>query len=127
MKFRSGGILISINIQEPDIYVFDNVSGGGKSYLCSLMKEAKRAGKPYGGYTYEDYLNGVDIVKYAEGLKVLMVDRYNMYSGKESIIKSIENISKNCIVLLDAKYEYDFACEFCDITRTATTIEVEGL
>ena len=45
MQFRSGGILISINIQKPDIYVFDNMGGKGKSYLCSLMKEAKRAGK----------------------------------------------------------------------------------
>lgn len=131
MKYcnRILGMDIEIDL-EPGIYVLDFFSGTGKSYLCKCLKALRVAGEPLDGYTYTDMIHNpsLGLVGYLnEGelgeVKVLMIDRYDLYRDKFEA--EIEALSHRCVVLIDCKYKAPFEeYEVCKLSLQRRLIRV---
>lgn len=108
------------------IYIFDNISAMGKTYLCNFLKECNMAGYQVMGYTYSDYKLGLPIenILVPGKYKVVLLDRYDMYEGVG--VKEINECSKDTIILVDSKSEYHISDndDWCTLKRTQDTIEV---
>lgn len=87
----------------PGVYSIDPKSATGKTYLCETLKYLAVSGEPVIGYTYNDYILGIDadtFVGKRENLKIAMFDRYGMYPVYNDLIKEL---GKKAIVLVDHK------------------------
>ena len=125
-EYTGRGFKVEINL-EPGIYVLSNMTSTGKTLLCNLLKDFNAYGEPVNGYTYNDYLSKRHINIYAkQGIKVLMLDRYDMYNGVyKEIIKSLAN---DTIVIVDCKnyMDIDYDYDLCDIRFDHRYIKVEA-
>lgn len=93
---------VKVHVNLPNgLYRFTSTSAKGKSYLAYWLLKYRSYGEPVGAYTYTDFQKGVDLVAYAKGCKLFVVDRYDMYYGYA--LKEIQELSKECIVLIDLK------------------------
>lgn len=113
---------------EPGVYFFDLESGIGKTYLLKSLKEVASF-KDTIAYTYNDRLFLKDLKalvnEYRDNLKVIMLDRYDMY--KNEFVDIIDSLADKCIVLIDVKEYEDVQCEFtgwAGIKRTEDSIKV---
>lgn len=116
-------VKITVNLDN-GLYVFDNESASGKSRLCALLKKYRVYGEPVAGYTYADFVNGLDIgTVLRDGYKLVLIDRYDMYLNHA--IDRLEAFARSSIVLVDCKYGFagsDF--DWCYIQMTSDTVEV---
>lgn len=106
------------------VYMFQPESSTGKTYLFGLLRRLWLAGEPVATYTWTDekmHANIYEVVKPGEQ-KVLMLDRYDLYSDKYWDL--IQEFAKTGIVLLDCKGLIELWCNPCKITLYADRIEV---
>lgn len=107
------------------VYVFDDYSSTGKTWLSNTLKELSTYGEPVNSYSYRDYVNGVDITDVLnKKYKVVMLDRYNLYNGyAKDMIKSLAD---SMVILLDCKGNIDSLVDVrdCDIDISENSIEV---
>lgn len=111
----------------PGIYIFDNKSATGKSYLLKTLKALSLSGEPVDGYTYSDYIRGQSLADYIgnrNNLRYLMIDRYDMYINE--FIEDIERISDKCTVMIDCKGPTALEYEQCHISLGDRSLEVFG-
>lgn len=89
----------------PGLYVFDPLSATGKTYLSSVLAKLTNLLEPVVAYTYDDYLKGVDPELRLAGRswKVILLDRFDMYSDDPRVLEAIQQIDSEAIVLVDAK------------------------
>lgn len=95
---------VRINLA-PGLYVFDPLSATGKTYLASILTKLTNLREPVVAYTYDDYLKGVDPELRLAGRpwKVILLDRFDMYSDDPRVLEAIQQIDAEAIVLVDAK------------------------
>lgn len=98
-KYR---IDVEVNL-ENGVYIFDGYSSTGKTYLYKLAEKYRHYGEKIVGYTYNDFIDSVNIDKVLDNTKykLAVLDRYDMYYGEG--IKAIQEFAKNGIVLVDTK------------------------
>ena len=103
LKF-TGPMSIEIKLDN-GIYVFDNLSGYGKSYLYKLIKMRQVAGEPVVAYTNDDYACGVKLRDFVERMKptLIVLDRADLYGDDPEIIKIASEYEDKAIVLVDKK------------------------
>lgn len=129
MKYcgRALGMDVEIDL-EPGIYVFDAVSGEGKSYLCKCLKTLRELGEPVDGYTYSDTVRNPSLSAYLSEerlgeVKCLMFDRYDLYRDK--FHKEIEELKSRCVVLVNCNYLFPFEdFEICCINFQKGSLKV---
>ena len=99
------------------LYRLHNESATGKTRLYNLLKQYMVAGLPVGGYSYIDLKTGTTKISHYlnKGLKLFIVDRYDMYNGQ--MASDIVELSESCIVLVDCK----------DIPRLGVTMTYKGI
>ena len=97
-----GGFKVKFNLDH-GLFLFRNISGMGKSYLCDLIRDNKSIFKnEYVTYEYADYIDNVDLsAKIGDTTKVIIVDRYDQMNLKH--IDTINSFAEKGIVLLDLK------------------------
>jgi hypothetical protein len=96
------GCKIKISL-ENGFYIFEDEAALGKTHLANLLKKLGSFGEAVDAYSFSDYRLGVSLDKILEkDLKVLLIDRYDLYEG--FCIQSLTEKSKDCIVLVDLKY-----------------------
>ena len=118
------GVTISIDLA-PGIYVFPNMSASGKTYLHDLLRQAGVAGYAVSTYTYNDFLEGRDIMNVfrPEKYKVILVDRYDMFEG--NFVEEINKCKDNSVVLIDYKGKKNwFDTDSCAVLLSEGKIEV---
>lgn len=121
------GIHININL-EPGIYMFDDFSSTGKTYLCKLLKKLRTFGYPVDGYNYDDYLRKISLKQLVGKLdgkiECLEIDRYVLY--KEEFHDYIKELGKYCVVLIDCKDYVPLPFEYATVMlKRANLLEVE--
>lgn len=106
------------------IFCFASAEGGeGKSYVGLLFNKLKNIGEPVQCVSsFEEF----KLVK--RDLRVLLVDRFDLYLCQESI-NIITELSKTCTVLLDIKSlnsltKYNLQALGCSLVRTKKYIEI---
>ncbi len=95
---------VTINIHlEHGIYRFLKKSSTGKSRLYHLLVAASVSGFPATGYTYQDYVRGLDIstILVPEKYQVILLDRYDLYKGIGA--DRIRECASSSIILMDCK------------------------
>ena len=111
---------------EPGIWIFDAKSATGKTYLCKCLKDLELLGEPVASYTYDDMLLGRDLHSLLScgKYKVVMLDRYDMYSNAEH--RAIQECAKSAVVMLDCKrgFKGSINDRMCFIDISNKTIEV---
>lgn len=116
---------IKVDLQN-GIYVFNSESAIGKTRLYKELRRNQQYGEAVASYSYEDYLLGVPIsnVLIPNKYKLIMLDRYDMYSGEGADLISL--CKNNSIILIDCKSDLPFSTEYnwCTIEMTAKLIEV---
>lgn len=127
-EFIKGVPKISIQL-EPGIYIFQCSSAAGKTYLAKQLKLLRQAGEKVDSFTWYDTKRGglaqtLTMSDFPmEDLKVLLLDRYDRYSG--SFVDEIQKLSKTCIVLIDCKGSVKFSgAKTCSIRLSGARIEV---
>ena len=101
----------NVNIEihlDNGIYILGLNSGEGKTRMCKLLHNYRKLGEPCLSYTYDDFINGVNLEALVKVVKpkVLMLDRYDMYAGEFEDI--IVNTAIQAIVLIDCKGSINF-------------------
>lgn len=93
---------MKIRAQLPNgLYRFTRQSATGKTYLTKVLNTYRCYGEPVGTYTYWDFQEGVSLEARAQGCKLFVVDRYDMYYGYA--LEEIRALGERCIVLVDVK------------------------
>lgn len=108
----------------PGVYSIDPKSATGKTYLCETLKSLAVSGEPVIGYTYNDYVLGIDadtFVGKRKNLKIAMFDRYGMYPVYNDLIKEL---GKNVIVLVDHKELVDLRGKTCYLKLKNSKISI---
>ena len=114
---------ISIDL-DTGVYVFDDESSTGKTFLSKCLKEYSLNDTSIDSYTYQDLKKGVTLPKYIGNRRVryLMLDRYDLYVG--IFTEYIRELSKNCTIMIDCKGDMDISYLDCGIEFTKGKIEV---
>lgn len=101
--YKIDGYDVKVEVDlENGLYVFTRRSAMGKSYLANMLRRYHSFGEPVNSYTFEDYLNNLELEAAVGDLcKLLVVDRYDMYYG--TYIQELVELSRHCIVLVDVK------------------------
>lgn len=107
----------------PGIYLFDNQSALGKTWLFNEMRKHECERNDIFTFTYNDLLLHHEF-KICDSVKICILDRYDMYEGL--FVDEIVNAASNCIILIDSKDLFSFTDndKFCYITLTDGRIEV---
>lgn len=112
-KYR---INITVDLQ-PGVYVFQNESGVGKSYLAKWLNRL---------YFHNEGVNSISgsVASKIETLngvvplncKLFMLDDYDLYNGKFEA--EIDNLRKSAIILVDCKMlpGFNFDWEYCYVS-----------
>jgi len=115
---------ITINLTN-GLYVFGNKSATGKTRLYKELVKLKAYGNNVAAYTFNDKLLGHPIEDVLNsGAEVILLDRYDMYSGDG--VEIIDQIKDKCVLLIDCKKIPDKLPDFegCTIKMTRDSIEV---
>lgn len=91
---------VSIQL-EPGLYIFTPDSATGKTYLAKTLCKLAEEDSSIFVYSYADYLRAP--LPNLRLKKVVVLDRYDMYSGDERIPEVVTEASRYAVVLLDAK------------------------
>jgi len=96
----------TVHIQfKPGVFMFEPEAAMGKTRLGKMFKQMMLKGIPVACYTYNDLKEyRVTLSDYLKGrkVKVLIIDRYNLYSDK--FHDTIKNLADSgCMVLMDLK------------------------
>ena len=121
LNYNTSGVQIEIVGETPGIYIFDNMAATGKTRLFYLLRELEQKGESIFTCTYNDILsNQTDYLdeklKYCldNHIKIIMLDRYDMYNGQganliwECSTESIIFIVCNAPVNIDAPVDMCF-------------------
>lgn len=122
MEFVAMNRKVSIDLM-PGVYDFESSSATGKTLLVKMIKSL--GDKTKIALTYNDILLGIDL----EGIiasqpELLVLDRFDMYDEKASILKTLKG--SGIIVLVDYKTQRHF-CNFddtCWVVLTEKSLEV---
>lgn len=133
MEYNLLGVTLTINL-EPGLYIFESISGSGKTYLGELIKMFKQVDKSAGSkLEYITYNESGDysVVKTLVGSKdkVIIFDRYTLYQSEE-LAKYIMELARNNVVILDLKVASKYRIgkvRFCYIKQTVNSCEVYRL
>lgn len=120
-KYR---IKIKCNISDYGVYLFDDVSGTGKTRLTGLLKTYRSYGENVLAYSYEDYMSNSHIDNISNGLVV--IDRYDMIAP--NLVSYIRKLAKNNIVLIDYKgsdIKFTSDDKFCTVELHKNSIDIE--
>lgn len=122
MQFNEYRIKINI-VLSPGIYLFDNQSALGKTWLFNEMRKHQCEHEDIFTFTYNDLLLHHKF-EIGDGIKICILDRYDMYEGL--FVNEIVEASSNCVILVDSKALFSFTDndKFCYITLTDGRIEV---
>lgn len=111
------------------IYIFDDESAIGKTRLYHELKSLQTAGEPVCAIRYDDGVPIQELERWTDEreMKVVMVDRYDMYNNKE-LDNLLEILCQKMSVLLDCKrgtaINYDDETVF--MTMEVNRIEVRA-
>lgn len=99
---------IEVNIAlEPGIYIFEQNSGTGKSYLCKLLHDLNKIGENVLSVTLDEWEeNKSNIINKitSNAYDVIMFDRFGLYA--DSAVDTVKGIdSTKCVVLIETKYK----------------------
>lgn len=137
--YTNNNFRIKIDLQlNNGIYIFEGESATGKTRLFNELRniqkyeQSENQDKSIITYTYNDYLiykislqQAFD--EYKESVKVIMLDRYDLY-GTERDIERLMEISKWSIILIDCKQIELFSTstidKICFIEMTESSIKV---
>jgi tRNA A37 threonylcarbamoyladenosine biosynthesis protein TsaE len=118
------GTVISIEADN-GIYIFDNMSGTGKTRLCNVLKDYMLIDDSIVAITYNDvkvFKSAVlDIIKPSKQ-KLLMLDRYDLY--RPFAEDKIKEFGKTGIVLIDSKLEIGYFDDIVIVGLLPDRIEV---
>lgn len=123
------GLKINISLN-PGVYLFNDWSGAGKTYLCDLI------------HRYPDrFYNRCEVITYGHknamsseliienNPEILILDRYDLYAPKYADL--INQLSLTSAVLLDLKvpmYKFPFKYRIADIVYEGRSLSVtDGL
>ena len=128
--FDSGAPEVHINLSN-GIYVFQNVSAVGKSYLASVLRSLRSAGEPVDSFSFSDVKKFGDLEQALSGidfkmgdLRVILFDRYDQYVGAFTDI--IQRLGEKCIVLIDCKHRTKLKhVNRCVVSFNESVIEVK--
>ena len=102
--FKISNRRIKLDIElENGIYVFESESGVGKTYLAKVLKKYRTFNEPVASYSYDDFSMDVSLEELlANKFKVVVIDRYDMYSSKK-LNDIIEKYRRDSTILVDCK------------------------
>lgn len=116
--------LIQINL-ENGIYLFDNKSGIGKTYLFKLLNVISSR-TDFLCLTLSNYFLVNDLVNVCKSrnVKVIILDRYDLYINQFS--EELLQLKDNVIILVDCKHpdKLSFDSGNCGINFTEDKLEV---
>ena len=115
--------LVDITIDlENGVYIFDNESGTGKTFLCKQLKIRQVAGEPVVAYTNEEYVCGVKLRTVVDAVKpkVIFLDRVDLYGNDSEVIDVAREYESKAVVLVDKKHG-----RFGDINADRAGIDFE--
>lgn len=124
MKLSCNYPTVDVNL-ENGVYVFNDESASGKTYLLYMLNKMSNADSVI-GFTYTDSLSNSINMEKCIGRHIIMFDRYDMYRNKYAdIIKKLKNSS---IILIDCKNLADMTLDVdlkdCIIELEENSIEV---
>ena len=108
------------------IFVFDNLSAMGKTYLLNVFNTVV-ANEAVVGYTYGDYKKHSIDKDFCKSRQVILFDRYDRYRNVYDDL--INELSRDRIILVDCKNVaklVNFDYEYCFIELGRNKIEVYG-
>lgn len=118
---------VTIDVRlEPGFYKFYSESAAGKTYLASLLTNYGLMGEPVLSYSYVDFLRGLKLSDLLHtGLKIVLLDRLDMYFSKlsELEVNSIISIVDSTVILGDLKgveRSTNLPGKLCNLTREST-------
>lgn len=124
-KYR---IKIEIDIFENGVYIFDELSGTGKTRLAGLLRKYRSYGENVAAYSYEDYSSGLALNTLNKfNNAVIMIDRYDLMAP--DLIEQIKYLAKHNIVLIDYKgsgISFTEDDNYCSIELNQNKILVTG-
>ena len=126
MLFINKVPFIKLNLN-PGVFVLDDTSATGKTYLANLMRKYSDNTSVLSVYSYGDYLKGLDIgYNVTKQTKVLFLDRYDMYYEYEHSEELANFANSGIIVLMDCKRveSYPEECGLATIKLSQEGIEV---
>ena len=106
------------------VYVFDNESGIGKTYLADVINILNMEGFNglYVNGKYRTEKSVLDDLCDAENKTLVIVDSYDRYAT-DDITDRIREIGLHTIIMVDAKIHYeDISGYIVDVVRTDNTI-----
>lgn len=114
---------------EQGLYIFDDESAIGKTRLYHELKGLQAAGEPVCAIRYDDGVPIQELKKWTDGreMKVVMVDRYDMYQNPE-LDELLKGLCQRVVVLLDCKrgHTIRYGDETVFMTMELNRIEVKA-
>lgn len=116
MVVNVGAIRITIDLK-PGVYIMDNESATGKTYLYKLINAANASGEKVLALTYNEvmtYSNVVCDLLGREKYNFIMLDRYDLYASND-ILNLVHTLG--CPVLIDFKgrLPFNFSANWCEL------------
>lgn len=104
-------------------------AASGKTYLAKTLLRYFSAGDPVLPFTYTDYQKKVNLESLLNRykIKLLVIDRYDLYKDDIGIQRTIEMASRDMIVLIDLKGNppaFQLPVTYVDISFSEREIEV---
>jgi len=114
---------------EQGLYIFDDESAIGKTRLYHELKGLQAAGEPVCAIRFDDGVPIRELKRWTDEreIKVVMVDRYDMYHNKE-LDNLLGELCQKMSVLLDCKRGHTIRCddETVFMTMKLDRIEVKA-
>lgn len=111
------------------LYIFDDESAIGKTRLYHELKDLQAAGEPVCAIRYDDGVPIQELRRWTQEheMKVVMVDRYDMYQSQE-LDNLLKSLYRKMSVLLDCKRGTAISCkdETVFMTMELNRIEVRA-
>ena len=89
------------------IYLLDSTASPGKTYMCDILNSVVSKYRDVLVYSYRDYIvSGTYILSFVGKYKLIVADRFGMYSNDAAVLDFLLKHSENAVVLLDKKSIY---------------------